>query len=643
VKPMSQIPRQRTAPAVRSLVMGTAGHIDHGKTALVLALTGTDTDRLPEEKKRGITIDLGFADLKLNDEHGHCVDLSLVDVPGHHAFIHNMLAGAGGIEAVMLVVSAEEGVKAQTAEHLNICDLLGVRHGLIVLTKCDAVSANRLEQTRNEVRNLTRNTFLEAAPLLTTSARTGQGISELKKALLQISLSIPEHNDELVTRLPLDRAFTVPGFGTVGTGTLLNGSVHSGANVEIQPGGRIIRVRGLQVHKLPREKADAPTRVALNLAGIEVGEIHRGDVVVQPGTLFPSTTVDAELRMSPGASPLRHRANVQMHAFTSDAIARVLLYEIGSQPEAVTRLARLRLSKPMLLIPGDRFVLRSSKEILGGGRVIDTGPLPRLRKAATRQWLQQMRSAPYIDQVLSRVQRRGIIGITLSELVRETGLRGEAIVKIATSLIEQKRILGSKADDAHVDRFLESEALSKAVGLVLNELIRKPSRSSSHAELLSRTRLNDWVFYLAIEQLLQTQVVRLAGTEISIVSSTPATSVETELLEKIERLYHAAGLASPIASEVASTLQIDAKRLTRLLTLLIRAGKLVRMGSDNLLVHADALAKIKADLAQHRGQNFDVSRFKNFTGLTRKHAIPLLEYLDGTRVTLNKNGLRTVL
>jgi selenocysteine-specific elongation factor len=521
--------------------------------------------------------------------------------------------------------------------------LLGVRHGLIALTKCDAVSAERLEQARDEVCNLTRHTFLETAPSLAVSAYTRAGISELKKALLQVALSVPEHSNDLITRLPLDRAFSVPGFGTVVTGTLLGGSVRSGENVELQPGGRVVRVRGVQVHQHSREEARAPSRVALNLAGVEVGEIHRGDVVVPPDTLCPAAIVDVELRMLAGAPPPRHRTHAQMHAFTSDAIVTVLLYEMDSQPEAPTRLARLRLSKPMLLVPGDHFVLRSSKEILGGGRVIDAAPLPRLRKAAACQWLQRVRSSSAAQQVFARVQRRGPTGIALAELVQETGLRGDPILTITARLIEQKRIVGIRADRAHVDRFLEAEALATAADLVHRELMRKPSRSSSRAELLSRTRLCEWVFDLALDSLLRTKPVRIAGTQISIATAGPAANIETELLAKIEGFYLSAGLASPIVSEVSSALQIDAKNLTRFLTLLLRAGKLVRMGSDDLLVHVDALTKVRTDLTQHRGEAFDVGRFKNFTGLTRKHAIPLLEYLDGARVTLNRDGVRTVL
>lgn len=641
MKRASQTPLQTKDPATRSVVVGTAGHIDHGKTALVLALTGTDTDRLPEEKKRGITIDLGFAALRLKDNEGRSVDLSLIDVPGHHAFIHNMLAGAGGIEAVLLVIAADEGVKAQTIEHLAICRLLGVRHGLVALTKCDSVSPSRIEDVCGEVRNLTRGTFLETAPMLRVSAHTGQGIPELKKMLLQVALSVPQQSNALVTRLPLDRAFSVPGFGTVATGTLISGSVHPGENVELQPGGRVLRVRGVQVHQASRDEARAPTRVALNLTGIEVAEIHRGDIVVPPGTLSSGATIDVELSMLPGAS-LRHRHRVQIHAFTSDAMATVLLYETDTQPQEAIRLARLRLSKPMLLIPGDHFVLRSSKEILGGGRVIDAAPLSRLRKAIARRWLQEIRNASPDQQVFARIQRRGTAGITLSQLVQETGLHSDAILRTAAPIIEEKRIVGIK-HHGHVDRFIDSAPLTVAAELIFKELARKPSGSSSRAELLSRTRLCDWVLSLVLEHLRHTQRVRVIGTQISIATASPAANDEADVLAKIESLYRTAGLASPIVSEVASALDLDSKSLTRHLTLLLRSGKLVRMGSDNLLVHADALAKIKAELTRYRGDTFDVGRFKNFTGLTRKHAIPLLEYLDGARVTFNRDGVRTVL
>ena len=645
MKPAAETPRQQTAFAVRSVVMGTAGHIDHGKTALVLALTGTDTDRLPEEKVRGITIDLGFADLNLEDGKGRRVHLGVIDVPGHQAFIHNMLAGAGGIDCVLLVVAADEGVKAQTTEHLAICSLLGVRHGIIALTKQDAVSAERLEQVRREVRSFAEHTFLESAPLIPVSAHTGEGLGDLKKALLVLALSTPEHSKDSLLRLPLDRAFSIPGFGTVVTGTLHDGSVQVGDVVEIQPGGRSVRVRGVQVHRCSQKEAHAPTRVALNLAGIEVAEVRRGDTIVQQGRLSPVSTVDVELTLLPGARPLRHRSRLGMHAFTSETLATVLLYGSNEEDESRSRLARLRLSKPMVLVPGDRLVLRrpSPSEIVGGGRVLDANPMKRWRKAAARQWLGQIREASIEQQFLARVRRRGMEGISLAVLEQETGFRADAIRRVTTALIAANQVIGAKVDHAQVERFLCPEAPLQAAELVLKELMRKQSKSSSRAELLSRTRLQEWVFHLAIGNLLQTNRVHVDGTQISIDAGGSAPVKHTELLAKVEGLYRSAGLASPLVSEVGSQLKIAPKDLPPLITLLLRSGKLVRMGADNLLIHADALAKLRADLIKQRGQTFDVGRFKSFTGLTRKHAIPLLEYLDRVRVTVNRQGIRTVL
>jgi selenocysteine-specific elongation factor len=645
MKPAIERPETPGNLLTRSIVMGTAGHIDHGKTALVFALTGTDTDRLPEEKTRGITIDLGFASLTLNDLDGRTIDLSLIDVPGHHAFIRNMMAGAGGIDCVLLVVAADEGVKAQTAEHLAICSLLGVRYGIIALTKQDAVSAERLEQTRDQVHTFVQDTFLKNAPVIAVSARTREGLVDLKQALYQLALKIPPHSTESILRLPLDRSFSVRGFGTVVTGTLHTGIVHSGDTVELQPKGRVVRVRGIQVHNKVATEIQAPGRVALNITGIEVGEVGRGDTIVPPDSLSPVTTVDVELTALPSATPLKHRGKLGMHAFTSETLATVLMYEADDQPADGTRLARLRLSDPMLLVPGDRFVLRqlSPAEIIGGGRVIDAHPLLRLRKAAAREWLQSMRNASPEQQILARVRRRGVEGISLAALRQETGLNHEAIHRYTAVPLAARQLIGAKIDHVDVDHFLQPDALLEAVELLLKELMRNESRSNSRAELQSKTRLREWVFSLAVQRLIESKPVRLNGNQLSIVTSSSAAGVQTEVLAQIEGLYRVSGLASPLVSEAASTLRIPPKDLPPLITVLVRSGKLIRMGSDNLLIHADALAKIKTDLAKNRGQTFDVARFKTFTGLTRKHAIPLLEYLDGARVTLNHNGIRTVM
>jgi selenocysteine-specific elongation factor len=625
--------------AARSVVLGTAGHIDHGKTALVYALTGTDTDRLPEEKSRGITIDLGFAALDLQDPAGHAIHLSLIDVPGHHAFIRNMLAGAGGIDCVMLVIAADEGIKPQTTEHLAICDLLGIRHGIVAITKQDAVSAERLEAARQEVRRFAEHTFLENAPVVAVSARTGAGIPMLKRALAQLASSVPARNADAIFRLPLDRTFSVRGFGTVVTGTLQSGSLHVGDTVHLQPEDRSVRVRGIQVHGAPVNETYAPGRVALNLVGVEVAEVHRGHTIVPPDSLSPVDAVDVELTVLSGMPALRHRTTLRLHAFTSETTARVLLYQPGESSAAP--LARLRLSNPLLLTPGDRFVLRqpSPAVTVGGGRVLDAHPLPRLRKAAANAWLEQLREAAPAQQILLRVQRRGLHGISIKTLSRETGFHADAIRSIIAPLIASRQLISANVDHTDVDHFLWPASLDEAVELLYKELER--TETLSRAELRSRTKLEDWVFALAAVRLLQVKPVQAVGNQFTLRGA--AAKEPTEALAKVEALYRTAGLASPIVSEVAATLRLPQAVVSPLITTLIRSGKLVRMGADNLLIHTEALVRLRTELQKQRGQTFDVGGFKALTGLSRKHAIPLLEYLDGARITRNKNGIRTVL
>jgi selenocysteine-specific elongation factor len=625
---------------MRSIVLGTAGHIDHGKTSLVFRLTGTDTDRLPEEKSRGITIDLGFAAMRFEDER---IELSLVDVPGHHAFVRNMLAGAGGIDCVMLVIAADDGVKPQTTEHLAICALLGVRHGIVVLTKKDAVNAEHLQRTGAEVEQFLRNTFLQHAPVLAVSARTGEGIAELKAELARLAARIPERSADFLPRLPLDRAFSMKGFGTVVTGTLQAGSMRVGDNLELQPGARIVRVRSLQVHGSSRDHADAPCRLALNLAAVDVRDVKRGDTLIPPATLSCVSTLDAEVVMLAGVPPLKHRSRVRLHAFTSDALATVLRYENDAIPDQNTVLIRLRLSEAMLLAPGDRFVLRQASPPLtiGGGRVLDAHPLPRLRKAAALAWLKQINAASRQEQLRLRIVRQGVAGISLSTLIAETALTTQALQRAIEPLLSQARVVAARSQGGP-HNLLASESLEQASAHLLRELGRMDGEPISRAELRSKTRLSDWVFELALRPLLANEAVQANRDNLRLTTSSRNFSAQDAHLAQVEELYIRAGLASPILSEVSEKTGIALADLHRLITQLLRAKKLVRMGADNLFIHADALDRLTSDLRQHRGETFDVARFKSFTGLTRKHAIPLLEYLDRMHVTRNNSGTRAV-
>ncbi len=382
----------------RSVVIGTAGHIDHGKTTLVRMLTGVDTDRLPDEKRRGITIDLGFASLETKTHGGLPLQLSFVDVPGHHHFIRNMLAGAGGIDAVMLVISAEEGVKPQTEEHLAICGMLGVRAGLTVVTKIDRISADQLQRVCDLIRGFLNDTFLDTdrAPIVPVSAHSGQGLDHLRSKLASLAASVPARNSDALPRLPIDRAFVMKGFGTVVTGTLLAGSFECGQTLTIEPGSRAVRVRGIQVHGHTDRVAHGGSRVALNLVGLEPSEIHRGQTVLETGTLAAADTIDVEVTMLPNTPKLKHGCRVHFHAFSAEALATVSLYQHELIAPGSARLLRLKLQKPIVLAPDDRFVLRqpSPSMTIGGGRVLDVQPISGLRKSECLKWLEQLRSAP---------------------------------------------------------------------------------------------------------------------------------------------------------------------------------------------------------------------------------------------------------
>jgi selenocysteine-specific elongation factor len=620
--------------------MGTAGHIDHGKTSLVFRLTGTDTDSLPEEKSRGITIDLGFAAMRFEHEQ---IELSLVDVPGHHAFVRNMLAGAGGIDCVMLVIAADDGVKPQTTEHLAICTLLGVRHGIVVLTKKDAVNAEHLERTSAEVRQFLRNTFLQDAPILAVSARTGEGIAELKAELARLVTRIPERSADFLPRLPLDRAFSMKGFGTVVTGTLQARAIRVGDSLELQPGARMVRVRGLQVHGRSRDHADAPCRLALNLAGVDVRDVKRGDALIPPATLSCVSTIDAEVVMLAGSPPIKHRSRVRLHAFTSDTLATVLRYETDAAAEQNTMLIRLKLLAPLLLVPGDRFVLRQASPPLtiGGGRVLDAYPLPGLRKAAALAWLKQINAASRAERLRLRVLRRGLAGISLSGLIAETALTPQALQTAIEPLLSHARLVAARSLGVP-HRLLASESLEQASAVLLKELGRLNGEPTSRAELRSKTKLSDWVFDLALKPLLENETIQADRDSLRLVASAGNLSAQDAGMAQVEELYIRAGLASPILGEVSEKTGIASADLHRLVTHLLRAKKLVRMGADNLFIHADALDRLTSALRKHRGETFDVARFKSFTGLTRKHAIPLLEYLDRMHVTRNNSGTRAI-
>jgi selenocysteine-specific elongation factor len=628
--------------AARSVIVGTAGHIDHGKTALVRALTGIDTDRLPEEKRRGITIDLGFASMEVHAPDGSVLRLSFIDVPGHARFVRNMLAGTGGIDAALLVISAEEGVKPQTEEHLAICALLGIERGITVLTKADTASEERLRNVTSSVREFLSGTFLAGAPLVAVSAHSGTGIAELRRELGQLAASIPARSPDTFIRLPIDRAFVMKGFGTVVTGTLIGGAVRGGDELALEPGGRTVKVRGVQVHGHSEEGARVGSRVALNLARIETAELARGDTLVAPETVRAVDTVDAEVTVLASAPPLKHRARVHFHAFASECVATATLYGADRVEPGETKLARLRLTRPIVLLPGDRFVLRQGSPIMtiGGGRVLDAHPLAQTRKAKTAEWLEQLRSASREERARLRIARRGMAGMATRDLSIETGVIETELGALLEKWIREGRVhaIGGR-------RLLAQEPLEAARGAILRLLRMRGSGSSGvkRSELKEQARLDSNIFDHALRLMEEDRELRAAGEFVVPFDADAAHAQDRNLLERIAEGFRRAGVTPPSPEEVGTRLGISPSEMRRLITLLLRDRTLVRLGSDSLCVDRRALEELATRVRALRGQRLDVAAFKQLAGVSRKYAIPLLEYLDRERVTAKDGDRRIVL
>jgi len=639
---------------MKSIIVGTAGHIDHGKTALVKALTGIDADRLEEEKRRGITIDLGFAHLELKNDQGETIRLGFVDVPGHERFVRNMLAGVGGINLVLFVVAADESIKPQTIEHFDICRLLGIRHGIVVLTKSDLVDNETLDVDRLELQELFRGSFLERAPIIPVSSITGAGLDQLKRELLQMAAEISGNDSAALPRLPVDRVFSMKGFGTVVTGTLVSGKITKEDELELYPTGKRIRVRGVQVHGGAAECAIAGERTALNLAGVTTEDVARGMTLSAPGLLRATKTLDVCISLLASAKPLKNRARVHFHAFASETLAEVVLYQADQLRPGTEGFAQLRLDQAVLLVPSDRFILRQFSPVItiGGGVVVDAAPLPRSRirklaPAATTQMLQSLQSTAPETVLFTRVARRGTEGLALADALAETGWPPAEVAATATVLVKstgaQKVIRAGmvlvSAAAFHQGQTDLLSTLSKfhdanplVAGISKGEL---SERLGFPAEILPAI-LDDLVRQKKIE--VSGETVRTAGRGVVMKDE------EAESKRTIENAFASAGLTVPALKEVLAALPVDKVRAQKIVTLLLRDRVLVKL-TDDLVFHRDALAELRRKLAAYKTQSakIDVPRFKELTGITRKYAIPLLEYLDRERVTRRVGDERIIL
>ncbi|HSI88993.1 MAG TPA: selenocysteine-specific translation elongation factor [Pyrinomonadaceae bacterium] len=637
------------------IVVGTAGHIDHGKTALVRALTGTDADRLPEEKQRGITIDIGFAELAIGPHH-----FAFIDVPGHERFVKNMLAGASGIDIVMLIIAADEGVMPQTREHFEICRLLGISTGIVVLTKSDLVDAETLELAQLDAADLVAGSFLEHAQVIAASSVTGAGLDELSDVLSSMAETLTVRNERHVPFLPIDRSFALKGFGTVVTGTLSGGEIPTGAEMEILPQGRRVRIRGLQTHGRSVDTARPGQRTAVNLAGIDHHDFERGMVLVPPSRLLPTQIFDARVEVLEGSKrPLRTRQRVRVHIGTAEVLARLAVPEPEGEIAPGGRgFVQFRLEHPIAGLMNERFVVRSysPQTTIAGGEVI----LPHARKQkrlehpAHRELLQKLLKAKEDPAAVVGlfVEAKGEGGLDSEQLRAQTGWREDVLSEALRVAVENKTLteIGSI--------FINPQILDGVSGKIIAAIERfhqsEPLASGISRETLrgvAGRRVPGAVVDGVIDRMASEESLRIHGELISAAAHSIELSAEEESAKgALIKIYSNAGLApqklDDSIGDAAARSGIPASTVRKVFNLLVKQGDL-RKVTEEFYFGADAIDQLTEKLRQFDASSadrtIDVSAFKDLAGISRKYAIPLLEYFDRERVTVRTGDKRQIL
>jgi selenocysteine-specific elongation factor len=631
---------------MRNLVVGTAGHIDHGKSSLVRALTGIDPDRLKEEKDRGITIELGFAHTTIGGTR-----VAFVDVPGHEKFVRTMLAGVGGIDCVLLIVAADESVMPQTREHFDICRLLRIPRGIVVLTKSDLADQETRVLVRDDVGELVKGSFLEGAKVVEVSSTTGQGLDELRTAIEAEASLVAARPLDGAARLPIDRAFSMKGFGTVITGTLVSGTINVDDELVVEPGGLKVKVRGIQVHGKASQSAVAGQRTAINLGGVEVGDVSRGETLMAPGTLSVTRRADAEIDVLPSTRPLKHGARVRVHNGTAEVLGRMSIAGQASEvAPGANALVRVRLESPAVLTRGDRFIIRaySPPITIGGGIVIDPAPArPGIRTEEGRAALERIRIAgDSLPAMLAMIDAAGLPGIDKPALVSRMGVAPRNAAGVIQSLVSRDVIAAG-------DRLVAARHLKKA-GDDLLALIAATHKSQPMSEGLSREEAREKIFARTAPAVFD-RVVSDLNTRKAIVGAerlalpthkVTVAGADDRVRQAIIDAYRQGGL-KPDPSLIETHAKAPAPVVEKMTALLLREKILVKI--DTIVFHADALKQLKEDVAALKASapggkaTVDVAAFKDRYGISRKFAIPLLEYLDRERVTRRAGDVRVVL
>ena len=633
---------------MKHIVMGTAGHVDHGKTALIKRLTGIDTDRLKEEKERGITIELGFASLLLPGGQR----IGIVDVPGHERFVKNMVAGAAGIDLVMMVIAADEGVMPQTREHLQICSLLGIRRGIVVVTKVDLVDRDWLGLVRDDICAFMKDTFLESAPIVPVSSVTGEGIPELIKtienAVGEVS-AIPEIG---ILRLPVDRVFTMKGFGTVVTGTLMSGTVAVGEEIEIVPVGMHAKVRGVQVHNVTVKAAAAGQRTAVNLQGVDKDQIERGSVLTNPGRLKKSYRLDCLYRhLKSSGRKIKNRTIVRFHVGTSEIMARLILFDREDLGPGENGFAQFVLDEPVTSVTGDRFVIRSYSPVttIGGGVIID--PLPAKHKKTDRDLLQDfelLSGEDEIKRIEVIVKRAGIGGLVPDELVVRVGMDKKRLSRLLEGMFSKERVILIDRDEMRV---LSPTVFDDFQAWIVDALDdyhkRHPFQEGLAREELRTTHgfgchVEPKVFSIALNDLekkgkivIERDMIRFRDHQVKLDGSME------DIRKKLTEVYLKREMTPPTARELNEMFPEVKREIGILQRMMLQEGELVRI-SEELNFHRDVLSKLREDYRRmllDRGEATPAS-FRDLTGLSRKFIIPLMEYFDMIKLTIRVGDRR---